>query len=314
MTGVVAKYATRGIAPGDRLRYWNAVAEDAFRGTSVQAESQVFEGEMLCWSLGQMAMIRTRSIAASVLRRALYGDEERVIMHVQWRGSGRHYQAGHETRLEVGDFVIGSPHENYRFELSPHEMMVVEFPHHELARRVPDLNDRMARRICGTTPAARVFNDFLHSMWRQADTAEGGPDWESGINRVFYDLAAMAIQGDNRDGDHTANRGQRWRAYALIESCLSDPDLCTNTIARELGTSARTVQNIFAEMGTTPSAAILDRRLERAAEKLLADPTLSITEAAFSHGFNDSAYFTRCFRQKFGVSPRAWRIGHTTRP
>ncbi len=313
MTGVVAKYATQGIAPGDRLRYWNAVAEDAFRGTSVQAESQLFEGEMLCWNLGQMAMIRTRSVAASVRRRPLYGDEERVIMHVQWRGSGRHYQAGHETVLEVGDFVIGSPHENYRFELSPHEMMVVEFPHHELARRVPDLNDRMARRICGTTPAARVFNDFLHSMWRQADTPDSDSSWESGINRVFYDLAAMAIQGDTRERDHTANRGQRWRAFQLIESCLADPDLCTNTIARELGTSARTVQNLFAEMGTTPSAAILDRRLERAAEKLLADLTQTITDVAFSHGFNDSAYFTRCFRQKFGVSPRAWRMGHTVR-
>ncbi|MBY0392835.1 MAG: AraC family transcriptional regulator, partial [Novosphingobium sp.] len=30
-------------------------------------------------------------------------------------------------------------------------------------------------------------------------------------------------------------------------------------------------------------------------------------EVAFELGFNDSAYFARAFRQRFGVSPREWR-------
>ena len=33
----------------------------------------------------------------------------------------------------------------------------------------------------------------------------------------------------------------------------------------------------------------------------------SITDIAFDLGFNDSAYFTRCFRQQFGAPPSAWR-------
>jgi AraC-like DNA-binding protein len=38
-----------------------------------------------------------------------------------------------------------------------------------------------------------------------------------------------------------------------------------------------------------------------------ASPGASITEVAFELGFNDSAYFARCFRQQFGVPPRDWR-------
>jgi AraC-like DNA-binding protein len=60
-------------------------------------------------------------------------------------------------------------------------------------------------------------------------------------------------------------------------------------------------------MGTTPSAYILERRLARAAERLGAAHEASITEIAFELGFNDSAYFARAFRQRFGVSPREWR-------
>jgi AraC-like DNA-binding protein len=64
---------------------------------------------------------------------------------------------------------------------------------------------------------------------------------------------------------------------------------------------------MFAAMGKTPSGYIVERRLQRAADRLNAAPATSITELAFELGFNDSAYFARCFRQKFGVAPRDWR-------
>lgn len=309
--GMVERFATTGIAPSDRLRYWNTVADEVFCGTFVNAESHRFEGEMWRWSVGQLGMMRTRSVHATVGRRPLEDAEDRVILHIQWRGSGQYSQEGREARLGPGDFVIGTPHRPYLIDLMPHEMMVVEFPRSELSDRIPDVDAALSRRLSGASPAARVFNDFLLSLWRQADDHSRDPEWEAAINRVFYDLAAMAIRDACRD-DLTGGIDPelRQRALALIDAGLSDPGLRTATLAGELGSSVRTVQNLFAEMGTTPSAAILDRRLERAAERLIADPTATITEVAFSHGFNDSAYFTRCFRQKFDASPREWRMGH----
>jgi AraC-like DNA-binding protein len=136
------------------------------------------------------------------------------------------------------------------------------------------------------------------------------PEWAAGINRVFYDLAAMAIRDALReDPAGTAGQPLRRQALAVVDAALSDPELRTASIASALGTSVRTVQNLFASMGTTPSAAILERRLERAADRLMAEPGATITDVAFAHGFNDSAYFTRCFRQKFGLSPSEWRQG-----
>lgn len=308
---IVARFATADIAPGERLRYWNSIADEVFCGTFVNAEDHRFEGEMWSWSIGQLDMIRTRSISATVGRKPLDGGDERVIMHMQWRGSGQHSQAGREARLGPGDFVIGTPHLPYRFDLTPHEMMVVEFPKLALADRIPDFDDAVAQRLSGASSAARVFNDFLLSLWRQADNHPRDTEWEGGINRVFYDLAAMAIRDARQESlAQGIDPHLRRRALALVDAGLSDPGLRTATLADELGTSVRTVQNLFADMGTTPSAAILDRRLERAAERLMSDPAATITEVAFAHGFNDSAYFTRCFRRKFNLAPREWRLGH----
>jgi AraC-like DNA-binding protein len=308
----ITRFATAGIAASERLRYWNTVADEVFSGSFVNADSQgLFEGEMLSWRVGKLDMIRTRSVSASVGRRPLDAGEERIIMHMQLRGSSQHSHLGQEARLEPGDFVLASPHSPYRFDLTQHEMVVVEFPKDGLAERVPELDDVLARRLSGATASAHVFNDFLLSLWRQAESAAlDDPEWAAGINRVFYDLAAMAIRDALRE-DPAGAVGQplRRQALAVVDAALSDPELRTASIASELGTSVRTVQNLFASMGTTPSAAILERRLKRAADRLMAEPGATITDIAFAHGFNDSAYFTRCFRQKFGLSPSEWRQG-----
>lgn len=308
--GAVAKFATAGVAPAERLRYWNTVADQVFCGTFINAEAQRFEGEMWSWSVGDLDIIRTRSAGASVGRRPAATSAERLIMHMQWRGQGQHCQAGREASLSPGDFVLGSPHEPYRFELSPHELVAVEFPKAALLERVPDLDDALASRLPGGSPAVRMFHDFLLSLWRQAQSADSSdPAWAPGISSVFYDLAALAIAEARRthtaDGDLTLQT----RCLSLIDASLGDPDLSTAALAEELGTSARTVQNLFARCGTTPSAEILSRRLKSAAERLMAEPDRTITQIAFDHGFNDSAYFTRCFRNWFGMSPREWRLG-----
>jgi AraC-like DNA-binding protein len=309
----ITRFMTDGIAAAERLRYWNTVADEVFTGTFVNADKdRLFEGDMLSWRVGDLDMIRTRSVSATVGRRPQDSPEERVIMHMQLRGSCQHRHIGREALLEPGDFVLGSPHHSYQVDLTPHEMVVVEFPKEKLAERVPQLDDLLARRLSGATPSAHVFNDFLLSLWRQAEgSAVEDPEWAAGINRVFYDLAALAIRDALRDGPtDPTSQSLRRQALSFIDGSLSDPDLRTASVAEALGASVRTIQNLFASMGTTPSAAILDRRLERAAERLMAQPGATITEVAFAHGFNDSAYFTRCFRQKFGVSPREWRQGH----
>ena len=93
----------------------------------------------------------------------------------------------------------------------------------------------------------------------------------------------------------------------MVEAQLADPALRTLGLATQCNASVRTIQNLFAGMGTTPSTYILERRLARAAERLSAAAEVSITDVAFDLGFNDSAYFARAFRQRFGVSPREWR-------
>jgi len=303
----VQKFATDAIAPPERLRFWNGLVDRIYGGTYVNSLSEDFAGEMWTWRVGDLDMIRPRSNASMVGRQPHYTDEERVILHLQCRGTSQHRQGAMESILEPGDFVLGSPHTSYLMNLSAHELLVVEFPRAPLAERFPGLDDLMSRRLCGRSPGGRVFQDFLRSLWHQGEHSVEDADWADGVNHVFYDLVALAMRGANRPAEAVGDTGLKRKVLALVETQLCDPELRTVGLAQACNTSVRTIQNMFAAMGKTPSGYIVERRLQRAADRLNAAPATSITELAFELGFNDSAYFARCFRQKFGVAPRDWR-------
>lgn len=304
----VQKFATEGIAPRERVRYWNDLVDRIYSGTYVNIPGEDFAGEMWAWRVGDLDMIRPRSTSSVVGRRPRHDGEERLILHLQARGSSLHRQDGREALLEPGDFVIGSPHRPYGIDLAAHELLVVEFPRAPLAERFGDIDSMLSRRLCGAHPGARVFHDFLLSLWHQGDQSGQDPAWQQGVSNVFYDLAALAIRGSDRPEERQLDRILRDRAVALVDAHLADPSLRTTTLAQGCNASVRTIQNLFAAMGTTPSGYILERRLARAADRLMTAPDASITEIAFELGFNDSAYFARCFRQRFGVAPREWRM------
>jgi AraC-like DNA-binding protein len=305
---VVQKFATEGIAPPERLRFWNDLVDRIYGGTYVKTVDSQFNGEMWAWSLGDLDMIRPRSTASFVGRLPREANDERLILHLQCRGTGRHQQGDVEAVLEPGDFVVGSPHRAYSFDLSAHELLVVEFPRAPLAERFPGLDDVLSQRMCGASPGGRVFRDFLLSLWQNGDQATDA-EWTNGVSSVFYDMVALAMRGAVRPDQRVGDTALRDKVLSLVEAHLSDPELKTLTLAHGCNTSVRTIQNVFASMGTTPSGYVLERRLARAADRLVAAPDASITDVAFELGFNDSGYFTRCFRQRFGVAPREWRSG-----
>jgi AraC-like DNA-binding protein len=101
----------------------------------------------------------------------------------------------------------------------------------------------------------------------------------------------------------------RPRIEHFIETHLPEPSLNPAVIAESVGISVRHLHRIFAAKGCTVTEWIRERRLERCRSDL-ADPCLrerSITDVAFFWGFSDSAHFSHCFRQEFGVSPRQFR-------
>jgi len=304
----VERFTTHDIEPAKRLAFWNELAERTFARMWVDSSNPAFRAEMLRWRLGDLFLIHPKS-ESSVVSRADPRAGDRIVLHLQSRGTSEQSHRGQIATLRPGDLSVVAAAEPYRLAMSgEHAMLVVELPRPALAARLPDLESRIGRVVRGASPGVRILHDFLQSLWRQGDQSDAEPAWQSSVSNILLDLLALALREQEqiaRCEDHASRR-----LHALIEARLTDPELSTAMLADELGISTRSVQNMFAQTATTPSAYILRRRLDRAAELLAGDPARSITDLAFDLGFNDSAYFTRCFRQQFGAPPSAWRARH----
>lgn len=308
ISSAVEKFDTLRLAPGKRLTFWNELVERVYTGTWINTPKQDFAAEMWRWQVGDLRMIRPVSDPAQVGRSADPSiDEEHLVLHLQRRGKSCARQERREAELAPGDFILVSASQAYTLEATSHEMLVVQFPRRLIEGKVRAIDDRIATLVSGAGPSQRVFHDFMMSLWRQGDQSHSDPDWQSGVGHVFADLLALAINIAPSDAALGPGSALRRRVLALIEARLSDPDLRTATIAEELGVTSRTIQNVFAAMGTTPVGYIAERRLQRASEMLVSSQAVSVTDIAFDLGFNDSAYFARCFKQRFAMTPREYR-------
>lgn len=82
------------------------------------------------------------------------------------------------------------------------------------------------------------------------------------------------------------------------------PDI--SAVARDLGTSERTLQRRVTEEGSTFRSLVQDARRELG-HKLLSEETADIAEVACLLGFQDVTSFYRAFRGWEGTTPQAWR-------
>jgi acetamidase/formamidase/AraC-like DNA-binding protein len=99
------------------------------------------------------------------------------------------------------------------------------------------------------------------------------------------------------------------RITSAMDARLSDPELSLADVAREHGISPRNLQKLFEVNGQNFTAYLRLRRLEKCRDDL-ADPRHKrefIAEICYRWGFKDPAYFSRSFRDQFGVSARDFR-------
>lgn len=124
-------------------------------------------------------------------------------------------------------------------------------------------------------------------------------------------IAALFPEADTRSlgGAAGVKAALLHRICQGIEVRLSNPDLNLNEVAREHKISPRDLQKLFESVDQSFSRYIRNRRLERCKEDLDSPvhAQLSISEICFRWGFNDSAYFSRSFRDYANVSPREYR-------
>lgn len=124
-------------------------------------------------------------------------------------------------------------------------------------------------------------------------------------------IAALFPEADTRTlgGSAGVKASLLHRVCQSIEVQLSNPELSLNYVAEQQRLAPRYLQKLFESVDQSFSRYIRSRRLEHCREDLESPihTQLSISEISLRWGFNDSAYFSRSFRDQFDMSASAYR-------
>ena len=93
------------------------------------------------------------------------------------------------------------------------------------------------------------------------------------------------------------------RFKEVVESRLADSDISVEDLAADMSLSRvqlyRKVKNLT---GSSPVELLRTARLNRAYQLLLTSDK-SVSEVAYDVGFTAPSYFTKCFKEEFGMLP-----------
>ncbi len=139
-------------------------------------------------------------------------------------------------------------------------------------------------------------------------------DFADVIASHIRDLIAIMLEpGIDREAVGSGLRAiQLAHIKRYVADNCGDPSLSIHHVAARMGLSTRYIQRLLARQGTTFTDYLLDRRLKRVSRSLLApaDADRTVADLAFDAGFGDVSHFNRCFKRRFGLSPKDFRQAH----
>jgi transcriptional regulator GlxA family with amidase domain len=151
-------------------------------------------------------------------------------------------------------------------------------------------------------PAARLMGTFLGSLMPIVSSLDVAA--RDAVADAALDIA-RAIVATREDPQPRQQTGARLVAVLLyIDANLSNPRLSPATIANANAISLRTLHRLFESTDDSVSAVIRERRLTRCHADLLRSPHESVTAIAYRWGFRNISFFSRLFRERYGVSAR----------
>ncbi len=292
----------------ERFPYWADVVAQTFVPLECDSPARrTFSGSIRHRRIGRIDITDVRASAQRVRRtrsKIAQAPRDDLIVVVNVSGQCNVGQRSHAALLAAGEGAIVSARETYFFDFpDAFRQLVLKLP--------PSLMRLASARNDSFRLASGPANLLRHLAFAILESPEAGEIGEEmAIERAMLELlhsAALPVSAHDIAAGVSAERYAE--ACGYIVRNLSDPALGPTAIASHVGVSVRSLARLFAMNGQTIERSIWSRRLA-AARDHLADSEArhrSITDVAFSCGFNDAAHFSRSFSSAYGMTPSQFR-------
>ena len=151
------------------------------------------------------------------------------------------------------------------------------------------------------TMSDQFFEDTIHLARLLSLIARNGEVLASDMVKKLSEWQEKPKNGSVLKTIQSAEEEFLEKLFDITEKNLSDHEFNVEKLCRKIGLSrSQLYRKVKGVTGRSPVAFIRDIRLNRALS-LIKENRYNLSEVALEIGFNSPSYFSKCFREKFGV-------------
>lgn len=303
-----AFFSTRNLKPSERFDYWHDVVYRTYApclGSAARIDQ--FDASVGVSEFGPAQITTVDSEGISYERRSFdvrTGPRDDFYVVAMLSGKTLVSQNGNEAIADAGDIYLYNSGQPYRHHSDQtYRCLSMRLPRPVVQSRILDLDSISGRVLAGKTPYGRMIGSLI----REA-TEISANDEIADMSEFSGPIIEMISAAINRGIGHVGAAGTKHQAQLIriqkyMRENLADGELTLARIAKDQNVSLRTLARMFAEMDTTPMNWLQSQRLASAYSAIAERRVSSITEAAFTSGFNDLSHFGRAFKKAYGHTP-----------
>lgn len=301
------EFDTSGIAVQEQFDFWHDVVCQRFVSADSRNRTAIgFDAQLTSRGLGRLDVSEMRAPPHSWSRGRRHiriDGQAHYLLSVIEEGSGVLCQNGRTAEQKPGDIALYDTACPFDYFLSG-KLKLIKIPQKYLDARVPNARELLACNLSRQTRLSTLMTSTL-DVGLEMDLGNTGHDavGERLADSIIDLLLAMIDLYRDDQESSTAIRGNLEKIKAYAQANLASDDLSPQQLAEAGAISRRTLNRLFARMGTTPMRWVLHERLHLAYCYLEEGVARSVTEAAFMVGFSDLGHFSRSFKQCFGHPP-----------
>lgn len=301
--------------PGRRLDLWRRQVQLTCGSLQVGGNRDEFaEGRITTGRFGKMQVSVIAADPHVVTRgNRVTGSPEDGWLYVCRVESGRAFlrQDDKEAVTVAGDVMCFDSLRAYTLAMpEPFEMVALRFPHQAIGLKPGRTRCLTAEPWSGSKGVGALVGQLLHSLGANLGELDAaaveplGSTISSLINSLFAERLRVSV-----DDPLVARQVLMMRVQAFAREHLADPDLTPAVLAKRHNISLRYLQQLFAELDTSPARWIREERLTRCHAALRNPAYDHLTVAAIGErwGLPGPSHISRLFREQYGLTPREFR-------
>lgn len=303
----------------DDIEAWEAAVEHSCAPLRISLDASCpLRARLIEHPYGAIHLSRVTSVGcrcAHDRQHIVLSPDDTFLYSLQLQGEGQLVQGERSVALRPGDGVLYDCSRPFQWVFPCDlQQLVIRLPRDLFRGRVRDPDRCTALRVAGGYGIGHLLAIQLLSLLDERSAIN--PEAEGYVAGSTLDLLAGVLSELSRQIPGPTSNLQTYhlnRAYAYIAEHIRQPDLAPEAIAKGLGISLRYLHQLFHGTGTTVGRYIQDMRLDGCARELISQPARahSISDLAYSWGFENSAHFSRVFRNRFQLSAREYRAQHS---